>query len=57
MAKCTWATDALATGTYGGKTDHVLKLTPKAPSAQYKLLYLVVDPGTSRVDLGFPRTR
>ncbi len=36
-------------GTYGAKTDTVLKLTPKAASAQYKLLYLVVDPGTSRV--------
>ena len=37
------------TGAYGGKTDQVLKLTPKASSAQYKLLYLVVDPGTGRV--------
>ncbi len=36
-------------GTYGAKSDHVLKLTPKAPSAQYKHLFLVVDPGTSRV--------
>jgi outer membrane lipoprotein carrier protein len=29
--------------TYGTKGDVVLKLTPKAPSAQYKNLYLVVD--------------
>lgn len=43
-------TPALDTsGTYGAKTDHVLKLTPKAASAQYKMLYLVVDPATSRV--------
>ncbi len=35
--------------TYGAKTDHVLKLTPKTPSAQYKFLYLVVDPSNSRV--------
>lgn len=32
------------TGKYGGKTDLVLKLTPKKPSAQYKNLFLVVDP-------------
>jgi outer membrane lipoprotein carrier protein len=30
-------------GTYGGKSDLVLKLTPKQPSAQYKNLYLVVN--------------
>jgi outer membrane lipoprotein carrier protein len=30
-------------GTYGGKDDIVLKLTPKQPSAQYKALYLVVE--------------
>ncbi len=30
-------------GTYGGKGDLVLKLTPKQPSAQYKNLYLVVN--------------
>lgn len=35
--------------TFGAKTDHVLKLTPKTPSAQYKHLYLVVDPSNSRV--------
>jgi outer membrane lipoprotein carrier protein len=29
---------------YGEKGDLVLKLTPKQPSAQYKNLYLVVDP-------------
>src|SRR3954447_25617786 len=33
------------TGKYGEKTDLVLKLTPKQPSAQYKNLYLVVSPG------------
>lgn len=31
-------------GKYGEKGDHVLKLTPKKPSAQYKNLYLVVSP-------------
>jgi outer membrane lipoprotein carrier protein len=31
-------------GKYGEKTDLVLKLTPKQPSAQYKNLYLVVSP-------------
>jgi outer membrane lipoprotein carrier protein len=34
---------------YGGKGDLVLKLTPKKPSAQYKNLYLVVDPTQFRV--------
>jgi outer membrane lipoprotein carrier protein len=34
---------------YGGKGDYVLKLTPKKPSAQYKMLYLVVDPTQYRV--------
>jgi outer membrane lipoprotein-sorting protein len=37
------------TNKYGGKTDHVLKLTPKKPSASYKQLFLVVDPGNFRV--------
>ncbi len=37
------------TGTFGARTDQVLKLTPKAPSAQYKHLFLVVDPANSRV--------
>ena len=36
-------------GSYGKKDDYVLKLTPKKPSAQYKFLYLVVDPGNFRV--------
>ncbi|MBV8762465.1 MAG: outer membrane lipoprotein carrier protein LolA [Deltaproteobacteria bacterium] len=31
-------------GEYGTKGDIVLKLTPKAPSAQYKNLYLVANP-------------
>lgn len=35
--------------TYGKKTDLVLELTPRKPSAQYKTLYLVVDPGNFRV--------
>ncbi len=34
---------------FGTKTDHVLKLTPKQPTAQYKHLYLVVDPSNYRV--------
>jgi outer membrane lipoprotein carrier protein len=33
-----------ASSGYGQKGDVVLKLTPKQPSAQYKNLYLVVDP-------------
>jgi outer membrane lipoprotein carrier protein len=36
-------------GTYGAKSDYVLELTPRKPSAQYKKLYLVVDPGNYRV--------
>lgn len=36
-------------GKYGKKTDYVLELSPRAPSAQYKTLYLVVDPGNFRV--------
>lgn len=36
-------------GTYGGKGDLVIKLVPKAASAQYKSLHLVVDAGTYRV--------
>ncbi|MCX5741306.1 MAG: outer membrane lipoprotein carrier protein LolA [Proteobacteria bacterium] len=32
------------TGKYGGKDEVVLKLSPKAPSAQYKNLFLVVSP-------------
>jgi outer membrane lipoprotein carrier protein len=36
-------------GTYGTKGDHVLKLTPKQPSAQYKTLTLVVDPTDGHV--------
>ena len=38
-----------SSGTYGDKSDLVLKLTPKKPSAQYKFLYLVVDPQMYRV--------
>jgi outer membrane lipoprotein carrier protein len=33
-----------ASGKFGSKADLVLKLTPKKPSAQYKNLFLVVDP-------------
>lgn len=36
-------------GKYGKKSDYVLALTPRTPSAQYKKLYLVVDPGNFRV--------
>lgn len=36
-------------GKYGSKADHVLRLVPKKPSAQYKELYLVVDPANYRV--------
>jgi outer membrane lipoprotein-sorting protein len=36
-------------GTYGTKSDYVLELVPKKPSAQYKTLFLVVDPGNFRV--------
>ncbi|MCE9579799.1 MAG: outer membrane lipoprotein carrier protein LolA [Deltaproteobacteria bacterium] len=36
-------------GTYGTRTDVVLALTPKQPSAQFTALYLVVDPATYRV--------
>jgi len=38
-----------ASGTYGTRGDYVLELTPRTPSAQYKKLYLVVDPGNFRV--------
>jgi outer membrane lipoprotein carrier protein len=38
-----------ASGFGAVKGDQVLKLTPKQPTAQYKFLYLVVDPGSSRV--------
>jgi outer membrane lipoprotein-sorting protein len=37
------------TAKYGGSSDFVLKLVPKASSAQYKTLHLVVDPGNFRV--------
>src|SRR5687768_12811469 len=37
------------TGKYGAKGDLVLKLTPKRPSAQYKNLFLVVNPADYRV--------
>jgi outer membrane lipoprotein carrier protein len=36
-------------GAYGKKSDYVLELTPRKPSAQYKKLFLVVDPGNFRV--------
>lgn len=36
-------------GTYGTRGDTVLRLTPKQPSAQYKTLYLVVDPADHQV--------
>jgi outer membrane lipoprotein carrier protein len=36
-------------GKFGSKTDRVLHLTPKKPSAQFKDLYLVVDGQDNRV--------
>jgi outer membrane lipoprotein carrier protein len=36
-------------GKYGKTTDYVLELKPKKPSAQYKTLWLVVDPDNFRV--------
>ncbi len=36
-------------GKFGEKTDRVVHLTPKKPSAQFKDLYLVVDPQNYRV--------
>lgn len=36
-------------GKYGKKTDYVLELSPRKPSAQYKKLYLVVSPDNFRV--------
>ncbi len=36
-------------GKYGDKGDLVVKLTPRQPSAQYKYLWLVVDPTDYRV--------
>jgi outer membrane lipoprotein carrier protein len=41
--KATFVAELDGSGTYGDKSDLVLKLTPKQPSAQYKNLYLVVD--------------
>jgi outer membrane lipoprotein carrier protein len=41
--------EADTSGTYGGKGDLVIKLSPKSTSAQYKSLHLVVDAGTYRV--------
>lgn len=41
--KADFSAELDASGKYGAKTDLVLKLTPKKPSAQYKNLYLVVD--------------
>jgi outer membrane lipoprotein-sorting protein len=38
-----------SSGKYGTKTDRVLHLTPKKPSAQFKDLFLVVDPENYRV--------
>jgi outer membrane lipoprotein carrier protein len=38
-----------SSGTYGQKSDYVLDLTPRTPSAQYKKLFLVVDPDNFRV--------
>ena len=43
-------TAALDPGKYGGKGDLVLKLTPRQASAQYKTLWLVVDPADFHVE-------
>ncbi|MFH0902947.1 MAG: outer membrane lipoprotein chaperone LolA, partial [Pseudomonadota bacterium] len=40
---------SLDPGRYGGKNDYVLKLVPRTPSAQYKQLWLVVDPADFHV--------
>jgi outer membrane lipoprotein carrier protein len=40
---------ALAPGKYGDKDDLCVELTPKKPEAQYKKLWLVVDPGDFHV--------
>ena len=37
-------TASLEPGKYGGKNDLVVKLVPNQPTAQYKFLWLVVDP-------------
>jgi outer membrane lipoprotein carrier protein len=42
-------TPTLDAGKFGGKNDWVVKLTPKTPSAQYKTLWLVVDPADYHV--------
>lgn len=44
-----FAAELDTSGTYGQSKDYVLKLTPRKPSAQYKLLYLVVAPDNFRV--------
>jgi outer membrane lipoprotein carrier protein len=40
---------SLDPGKHGQKGDHVLKLVPRQPSAQYKHLWLVVDPADFHV--------
>jgi outer membrane lipoprotein carrier protein len=42
-------TAALDPGKYGAKGDLVVKLTPRKPEAQYKNLWLVVDPADFHV--------
>ena len=42
-------TASLDPGKYGGKDDVVVKLVPKQPTAQYKALWLVVDPSDNHV--------
>ena len=41
---------SLDPGKYGGANNYVVKLTPRQPSAQYKHLWLVVDPVDFHVD-------
>jgi outer membrane lipoprotein carrier protein len=38
-----------SSGKYGKASDYVVELTPRKPSAQYKKLFLVVDPENFRV--------
>jgi outer membrane lipoprotein carrier protein len=42
-------TPSLDAGKFGAPTDRVVKLVPKAPTAQYKSLWLVVDPADGHV--------
>jgi len=47
--KAEFAAELDTSGKFGAKGEIVLKMTPKAPSAQYKQLYLVVSPADYHV--------